>query len=514
MCMKAMRKQRLRLIESIVQYPDNDMTMNMIVNLLIEYCIEINLIFGVFLLTCLGLTLGIGSSSGVWVTELPILPLCILVTLMTLWLWSDKVDQVDFDAPHGLYGILCVGLVLVLVLLIFIGLHLSNRRPGEQYFEYGILVLLGTFGLDILLTTNNFALFFVGLELNSLCVYVLAGYDIRSIRSRQAGLKYFVLGSFSSSTFLFGIAILYSLTCFIDFTDYSTLLTIQSIPAYMRPGVLSGVSICILGLAFKIYSAPFHFWVVDVYNGAPWCALLYIGSVSPVALLYTFRRVHVDVFASFMQYTNLLLEVLCCITLLIGACGGILQRNIRKILAYSSISTTGFFLSSLSVSDLSLQLYSYEYTFLYAITVIAVVLISHNCNIESDSPCTIDWLLSLCARNRKLACYFVSFFSLIGGLPPFSLSFSKYAMSALFCTTFMHIVSFVVLLAGLITLFVYYRFIQNIYYSTDRKRCDEGLSPKLPYGLEIFLFLLIVFQSYVSLYGGLVDVYFYLLLVG
>lgn len=480
---------------------------------LANYTVELNILFGIFILTCFASTLGIGSSFRIWVTELPILPFSIFIVLSTLWLWSDNLDGVIPNINTRMYGPLSIGLVLVPVSMLFIGLYLSHPRPGEQYFEYSVLVLLGTFALDILLRTNNFAMFFLALELNSLCVYVLAGYEIRSLRSRDSGIKYFVSGSFSSLTFLFGIAILYFHTGFILFTDFSVLLSIQGIPSFVYSGATIGALVCTTGLVFKVYAAPFHFRVIDVYHGAPWCSLLYIGSVSPMALLYVLGRVQTEAFSFCSASIIFLLEFLCCVTLIIGASGGILQRNIRKILGYSSISTTGFFLAGLCVRDLSVQIISYEYTFIYATTVIAVVLIFHNCSIEFNSPDTIDWLMGLCAKNRKISCYVVFFFSLIGGLPPFSLFMLKYAMSAVFYTTFLQIVLFIALGASIINLYVYYRLLQNVYYGGDRVNILDVRSPTLPYGLEVFLFLLAVLQLIISFYGGAIDIYFYLLLV-
>jgi NADH-quinone oxidoreductase subunit N len=485
--------------------------MNINVSYLLGYNVEINIIFGVLLLICFGVAIGLGNPRGVWVKDLPVLPNSLLIISMTLWLWCDQLES--RVTGGALFGYLSFGLVLTLVSILFLGLFLSKQRKGEQYFEYSILVLLGTLGIDLLLMADNFVSFFIGLEPNSTCLYVLAGYDIRSARSRRAGIEYFVLGTFSSMIFLFGVAILYMFTCFFAFSDYH-MLAAQGVPEVYQRGVVTGALLCMLGLAFKVYRAPFHSWVMDVYCGAPWSASLYIAGVSPLAVMYALRRIQIEVFAFCYSEIVSLICALCCLTLLIGSCGGVGERDIRRILGYSSITNTGFYFASIVVDDLAVQLIGCEYLFLYATTVLALVLIFHNCSTESDTPETIDWLVGLCATNRKLACFLVFFFSLLGGLPPFSLSMLKFTMSAVFYTKFQQIVFFVALGASIINLFVYFRFLQNVYHGADRKRRVDEPSPVLPYGIEVLLFCLAAFQLGFAFIGASFDAYFYIMVTG
>jgi len=211
--------------------------------------------------------------------------------------------------------------------------------------EYPVLVLFAVTGMGLMVSATNLLTLYIGLELNSLSAYVLAAFLKPDQRSAEAGLKYFILGALASGILLFGMSLIYGFTGTIDFARISA-----SLAGVPPKGALFGLAFVFAGLAFKISAVPFHMWTPDVYEGAPTPVTTLLASAPKVAALGLTIRVALEAFASQTVAWQQIVMFAAIASVVVGALGGIGQRNIKRLLAYSSINNVGFMLLGLAAA--------------------------------------------------------------------------------------------------------------------------------------------------------------------
>ncbi|MCS7203691.1 MAG: NADH-quinone oxidoreductase subunit N [Thermodesulfovibrio sp.] len=266
-----------------------------------------------------------------------ILWLSILFSLALIFI----VIQYPGDAFGGMFSndflaiylkiIILVGLVLSLLLL---SSYLKERLIA--LYEAVPVALFSSLGMMLLVSAREFISFFVSLELMSLSIYVLVGIRRYDIRSNEAAVKYFMLGGFSSALMLFGIALIYGAT---NTTEFSALVKVLSTNSMLT---LAGLVLFIVGLCFKIALVPFHMWAPDVYEGAPTPVTAFISTVPKIAILGAFGRILIDIFDKYYADWSSFLIVLSVLTMAVGNLFALPQRNIKRMLAYSSIAHAGY----------------------------------------------------------------------------------------------------------------------------------------------------------------------------
>ena len=218
------------------------------------------------------------------------------------------------------------------------------RQEGMERFEYPILILFAGIGMMIMVSSNNFLALYMGLELQSLALYVLAAFHRNSARSSEAGIKYFILGALSSGMLLFGISLIYGFTGSLDYNVVGTTLsTIDAIPY----GVTFGLVFILAGIAFKISAVPFHMWTPDVYQGAPTSVTAFFAIVPKIAAFGLLIRLLFEPFAPISDQWVQIIYFLALMSMVIGAFAALAQDNIKRLLAYSSIGNMGYALIGL-----------------------------------------------------------------------------------------------------------------------------------------------------------------------
>ncbi len=210
--------------------------------------------------------------------------------------------------------------------------------------EYPVLVLFSVVGMMLMVSASNFLMLYVGLELQSLALYVLAAFRRDATRSSEAGLKYFVLGALASGLLLYGISLVYGFTGTLDFVRIAGVLTINE--AHM--GVTVGLAFILAALAFKVSAAPFHMWTPDVYEGAPTTVTAFFSVVPKLAAMGLLMNVLLVPFKPLAGDWELLVAGMAALSMIVGALGAIGQTNIKRLLAYSSIGHVGFALMALA----------------------------------------------------------------------------------------------------------------------------------------------------------------------
>ena len=219
------------------------------------------------------------------------------------------------------------------------------EREGMARFELPLLMLLATFGMMLMISANDLISLYVGLELQSLALYVTAAMQRDTVRSAEAGLKYFVLGALSSGILLYGASMIYGFVGTVTFAGLSTALGGAMAPSL---GLIVGLVFLCAGLAFKISAVPFHMWTPDVYEGAPTPITAFFSAAPKVAAICLFTRVLVDAFGGITPQWQQIIFAISVASMILGAFAAIGQRNIKRLMAYSSIGNVGYALVGLA----------------------------------------------------------------------------------------------------------------------------------------------------------------------
>jgi NADH-quinone oxidoreductase subunit N len=223
-----------------------------------------------------------------------------------------------------------------------------NRAENIARFEYPVLVLFATVGMMVMVSASNMMTLYLGLELQSLALYVLAAFARDNVRSSEAGLKYFVLSGLASGLLLYGISLVYGFSGTMDFqTLRGALLT----PAAAPPGLVVGLVFVLVGLAFKVSAVPFHMWTPDVYEGAPTPVSVFFAMGPKVAAMALLLRLMGTSFAQLVPAWQSLVVMMSIASMVLGALAAIGQRNIKRLMAYSSIGHMGYALIGLAVGS-------------------------------------------------------------------------------------------------------------------------------------------------------------------
>ena len=298
--------------------------------------------------------------------------------------------------------------------------------------EYYAFILFATSGMMVMVSGGDLITIYLGLELMSLSLYILAGFKRYERRSIEAAAKYFVLGSFSSGVLLFGISLLYGLSGTTQLKDMGRVF--QNLQVDGGPALFLAMILLVVGFGFKVAAVPFHMWTPDVYEGAPTCVTAYMSVATKAASFAAFLRVFVEALGSIEESWKTLLIVLCVATMVVGNVVAIVQTNIKRMLAYSSIAHAGYALIGLVVgSDLgifSLMLYMVVYAFMNLGAFGVVILLrkadaSGSSGVGERSPPQADSGgeeiadFTGLARNHRLAAFVMMVFMLsLTGIPP------------------------------------------------------------------------------------------------
>lgn len=217
------------------------------------------------------------------------------------------------------------------------------KRVGNGQFEYPVLILLAGLGMGMMCSSGDLISTYVGVELHSLALYVMAAFQRDDARSSEAGLKYFVLGALSSGLLLYGASLIYGFAGSVRFSEIAA-----AVGAEAEGGVLFGLVFVICGLAFKVSAAPFHMWTPDVYEGAPTPMVAFFTTAPKMAALVVFARLLYDAFPQAIDEWRQVLLIISVISMGVGAFAGLAQRNLKRLMAYSSISNMGYALLAMS----------------------------------------------------------------------------------------------------------------------------------------------------------------------
>ncbi len=355
-----------------------------------------------------------------------------------------------------------------------------NKREGTGAFEMPILLMFAVLGMLIMVSANNFITLYLGLELQSLSLYIVAAFRRDNLRSSEAGLKYFVLGALSSGLLLYGISLVYGYSGSVDFGVLETVIADNLSGAAAPPlGLVVGLVFVLSGLAFKISAVPFHMWTPDVYEGAPTPVTSFFAVAPKIAAIALIARVLIGPFGDLVAQWQQIVTVLAIASMALGAFAAIGQRNIKRLMAYSSISHMGYALVGLAAgSQKGIQavlVYMAIYLFMNVGTFACILAMRRQGRMVED----IDDLAGLSKTNLGMASALAIFMFSMAGIPPLAGFFGKLFVFLAAVESGLVVLAVIGLLASVVAAFYYLRVIKLMFFDEPVESFDR------PAGSEI-----------------------------
>jgi proton-translocating NADH-quinone oxidoreductase chain N len=382
------------------------------------------------------------------------------------------------------------------------------KSESMNAFEYMILVLLSTCSMLFLIASADFISMYLALEMQSLCFYVMASWKRTSEFSTEAGLKYFLLGAFSSGILLFGCSMIYGFTGITNFFELAKLFTCGADEVLSGTSALRacdlGMIFILVGLLFKLTAVPFHMWAPDVYEGAPTSVTLFFSIAPKVSILGVFLRIFVDSFFDFMLPWQKILIFCSLASMIVGALAAMSQNKIKRLLAFSSIGHVGYLLIGFCCGTVEGLQALFIYLVIYLIMTLnlfSLVLtpVRRDFMHSVERAKYITDFAMLGKTNPILALTLTITMFSIAGIPPLAGFYSKAFLFFAAMSSTMYILAFVGVITSVISCFYYIRLIKIMYFETPKKSCSfSRVTQENSITLGITFFFLIFFMAYPS----------------
>ena len=366
-----------------------------------------------------------------------------------------------------------VGAVMTLIMSVGFA-----RQEGFDKFEYPVLVVLSTLGMMLMISANDMLALYMGLELSSLALYVIAAINRDNVRSTEAGLKYFVLGALSSGMLLYGVSLVYGFTGSTSFETIAAVLSGEE----RQIGLVFGLVFVLAGLCFKISAVPFHMWTPDVYEGAPTPVTAFFAAAPKMAAMALLVRVTVGAFEPIAADWQQIIVFVSIASMVLGAFAAIGQTNIKRLMAYSSIAHMGFALVGLAANSQEgvrgVAIYMLIYLAMTLGTFAFILAMRRGGrNVE-----TINDLAGLASTNPVMATVMTAMMFSLAGIPPLAGFFAKWYVFLAAMNAGLYALSVIGVLASVVGAYYYLRIIKIMWF-------DEPVGGFEPMSSELRLVL-------------------------
>ncbi len=369
------------------------------------------------------------------------------------------VDQLAVFAKVAIYAASAVSIVL------------GDRwlaRKGESKFEFPVLVLLAALGMGMMVSAGDLISLYIGVELHSLALYVLAAFRRDDAKGSEAGLKYFVLGALSSGLLLYGASLIYG---FAGSTHFDAIAA--SVQDHAGVGVLFGLVFVICGLAFKVSAAPFHMWTPDVYEGAPTPIVGFFAAAPKLAAMVLLARLLQEGFADAVAQWRQVILVVALASVAVGAFAGLVQNNLKRLWAYSSIANIGYALIGLAAGGEAGIQAMLMFMVLYMIDVTGFFACLTALQRDGRPMETIDDMAGLFRERPGLALAMTAFSLSALGLPPFSGFFAKFYVFKAALDAGLAWAAVAALVGSVVAAFYYLRLIKVMWFDAAPSATDK-----------------------------------------
>ena len=363
--------------------------------------------------------------------------------------------------------------------------HYFQSEKLDRY-EFSVLTLYAVLGMSIMVSANNLLSLYIGVEMQSLALYIMAAFNRDSLRASEAGLKYFVLGALSSGLLLYGASMVYGFTGSLDFETIRASIALTG----QTTGVIAGMVFLLCGLAFKISAAPFHMWTPDVYEGSPTPVTGFFAAAPKLAAMAIIARLIVVPFGDILGQWQQVIIVLAVLSMVVGSLGALVQTNIKRLMAYSSIANMGYALVPLAAGTIAGVQGMLIFMTIYIITVIGVFASILQMRMRNGMVEKISDLAGLSKSNPAMAfCLSMFMISLIG-IPPWLGFFGKLFAFLPAVETGLIWLVVIALIASVVSCFYYLRIIKTIWF--DEPTREFVRAPRTTRIIAIIAVLLVI----------------------
>ena len=435
---------------------------------------ELILLGGVLVLIGISATTSRQPPTGVYAAMTAAIAAAALVASLRLWrdvqdhgAFTTVAHSVDVDG-FAVYFLVLVPSILVVAAILGSG---YLRREGVAGCEYYALALISGSGAMLMASANDLVLIFLALEVLSIPLYVMAGFDRRRATSQEAAIKYFVLGAFSSAVFVYGIGLTYGATGSTNLPEIGAFLSHNIITA--NGVLLAGIALLIVGFSFKVAAVPFHMWTPDVYQGAPTPVTGFMAAIAKAGGFAAFLRVFVATLPTLRGDWQPIIWALAVVTVLGGAVVALAQRDVKRMLAYSSINHTGFVLIGLQAATTRGVAAGAYYVFAYSFLVLGSFAVVGVVGGRGDRRHDIEAYRGLATHNPLLAAAFTVLLLAQAGVP-FTTGFvAKFYVLAASVEAHSYALAVIAMASAAIAAFFYLRIVL-LMYSTEPPTAAAG----------------------------------------
>ena len=358
--------------------------------------------------------------------------------------------------------------------------------------EYPILILSSILGMMVMISSNDLIVFYMGLELQSLALYVLASFNRENLLSTESGLKYFVLSALSSGLLLYGCSLIYG---FSGSTNFNIILDNSSSGQY---GITFGIVFILVGLAFKISAVPFHMWAPDVYQGSPTSVTTFFAVLPKIAALSVFIRFLYVPFAEMNDQWQMIIIFLSIASMIFGAVAAIGQKNLKRLIAYSSIGHMGYALTGLAAGTNQGIQGSISYIAIYLVMNLAFFSCMFMLRRNNEYYESIEDLSGLSKNHPLLSFSLLIILFSLAGIPPLAGFFAKFYVFMAVIEQKMYFLAIVGLLSTVIAAFYYLRIIKIIYFDKEKEKFETDHHFGLKLTLTVSTIFILAYFIYPS----------------
>ncbi|QKK28555.1 NADH-quinone oxidoreductase subunit NuoN [Rhizobium indicum] len=401
-----------------------------------------------------------GERSGLVVTGLAI----VLLLASGLWLFFVPAEGLAYGGVYMADGFSrFMKLVALIGSLVAMFMSIGHARENQlDKFEFPVLLVLATLGILLMISANDLISLYLALELQSLALYVVAAINRDSLKSTEAGLKYFVLGALSSGMLLYGMSLVYGFTGHTHFSEIAQALSVEGARSL---GLIFGLVFILAGIAFKISAVPFHMWTPDVYEGAPTPVTAFLAAAPKVAAMAMMTRIVITAFQPVLADWQQVVVFISIASMLLGSFAAIGQKNIKRLMAYSSIGHMGYALVGLAAGNQTgvtgVMLYMVIYTVMTLGTFAIIMSMRRKDGTVVEN---VDDLAGLSTTNPFMAVVLTALMFSLAGIPPLAGFFAKYFVFVAAIEAKLYALAIIGVLASVVGAYYYLRVIKLMWF--------------------------------------------------
>jgi len=370
--------------------------------------------------------------------------------------WNSNLSYYHEMVLFNNYALAFSSLLIVVTLLWMI-ISKNYFSSSTNMAEHAALILFVLTGAIIMTAFSDLSMFFVGLEILSISLYVLAASNKSELRSNEAGMKYFLMGSFATGFLLFGIALIYGATATFNLAKIASVIEMSAAAGNTPMFVYAGVILIMVGLLFKVSAAPFHFWAPDVYEGAPTVITAFMATVVKTAAFAAFYRLFSTCFHDLTGFWSHAMAVIAAITMLAGNILAVYQKSLKRMMAYSSIAHAGYMLMAIVAMNKISANAIFMYTAAYSVASMGIFALMQAMTDAGNE--SVDSLKGLSKNNKGVIVFLSALVFSMAGIPPMAGFFAKYYIFLGAIQSGYQWLTLVAILSSLVGVYYYFRVI-------------------------------------------------------